>query len=77
MTDLSSFATSRLCVKSECVTQRRKVAKKTRAMDDLLFGKVFVEATELDEIRGDRSFFLCNFSSLREMKVSHAKAQSR
>ena len=31
-------------------------------MDDLVFGKVFVEATELEEIRGDRSFFRCVFA---------------
>ena len=59
---LSSFASSRLCVKSECVTQRRKFAKRTSAMDDLVTGKVFVEATELDEISHDRSFFLCVFA---------------
>ena len=47
-------------------------------MDDLLAGKVFIEATELDEISHDRSFFLCVFASLREKKpMCHAKAQSR
>ena len=46
-------------------------------MDDLVFGKVPVKATDLDEIRGDRSFFLCDFASLREMRTSHAKALSR
>jgi len=40
-------------------------------MDDLLFGKVFVGATELEEISHDRTFFLCVFASLRE-KMSHA-----
>ncbi len=61
MTDLSSFASSRLCVKSECVTQRRKVAKKTRAMHDLLAVKFRVKATELEELPHDRSFFRCVF----------------
>jgi len=77
MTVLSSFATSRLRVKSKCVTQRRKIAKGTRAMDDLLFGKVFVGATELEETRHDCSFFLCVLASSREIKMCHAKAQSR
>jgi hypothetical protein len=45
-------------------------------MHDLLAGKVFVEATELDEISHDRSFFLCVFASLRE-KMSHAKSPGR
>ncbi len=40
MTDLSSFASSRLCVKWRCVTQGRKVAKKTRAMQGQLTGAV-------------------------------------
>ena len=79
MTDLSSVASSHLCVrKKQCLTQSRKGAKKTRAMHDLLAGKVFIEATELDEISHDRSFFLCVFASLREKKtMCHAKAQSR
>jgi hypothetical protein len=77
MRDLSSFATSRLCVKSKCLTQRRKVAKKPRAMQGQLAGTVPVQATELQEIRDERSFFLCVFASLREIKMSHAKSQSR
>jgi hypothetical protein len=31
-------------------------------MDDLLFGKVPVKATELEKIPHDRSFFLCVFA---------------
>ena len=62
MTDLSSFASSRLCVrKKQCVTQSRKVARRTRAMHDLLTGKFPVKATELEEIPHDRSFFRCVF----------------
>ena len=44
-------------------------------MDDLIIGKGPVKATELEENPHDRSFFLCDFSSLREMKMCHAKAQ--
>ena len=46
-------------------------------MDDLLTGKVPVEATELEKIRHDRSFFLFDLASLREMKMCHAKSQRR
>jgi hypothetical protein len=73
MTNLSSFASSRLCVKSESVTQRRKVAKKTRSMEARLFGRVPVKANELEKMPHDRSFFLCDFASSREMKMCHAK----
>jgi len=73
--DLASLREMKMC---HAKTQRRKDAKRTRAMDDLLAGKVFIEATELDEISHDRSFFLCVFASLREKKpMCHAKAQSR
>ena len=77
MRDLSSFATSRLCVKSKCLTQSRKVAKKPRAMQGQLAGTVPVQATELEEIRHERSFFLCVLASLREKNVFHAKSRSR
>jgi hypothetical protein len=77
MRDLSSFASWRLCVKSKCLTQSRKGAKKPRAMHRQLAGTVPVQATELQEIRDERSFFLCDFASLREIKMSHAKTQSR
>ena len=79
MRDLSSFATSRLRVRKEqCLTQRRKVAKKPRAMQYQLAGTVPVQATEFQEIRHERSFSLCVFASLREKRtMSHAKAQGR
>jgi hypothetical protein len=78
MRDLSPFASSRLCVRKEqCLTQRRKVAKKRRAMQGQLAGTVPVQATELEEIRHERSFFLCVLASLREIKMSHAKSQRR
>ena len=43
-------------------------------MEARLFGRVPVKANELDEISHNRSFFLCDFASSREMKMCHAKA---
>ena len=75
---LSSFASSRLCVKSECVTQRRKVAKGTSAWTTWSPAKSSWKPLSFRRSRPESSFFFCVFASLREKKrMSHAKSQSR